>query len=586
MTDREPTSLLSRARAWRDDDPDAETRDELAALLARRDDASLAALADRFAGRLEFGTAGLRGILGAGESRMNCRVVAQTTAGLCKALEHGVEAAKARGICIGYDGRRKSRQFAEMAAEIAMGQGFVVHLWSDVVPTPVLAYSVLDRKAAAGIMVTASHNPPEYNGYKVYWENGAQIIPPEDTRIAAQISAVASVLALPRGSLGATNASALLRSADEVEARYLRTVRERIGVEAEPAPLCIVYTALHGVGERLARIALAEAGFPHVHSVQAQARPDPAFPTVAFPNPEEPGAMDLALALAEQTRADLVLANDPDADRLSVAARDKAGNVVALTGNEAGLLLADHLLASAPHDGRNLVLASLVSTPLIVRLAKAHGARAELTLTGFKWIANRALELERREGLRTLLGFEEALGLSPLDLVRDKDGISSAVLVARIAAQHARAGHTLLDALEALYRRHGLYESRPVSITLRGHDGMQQMATVMDTLRRAPPSELAGHRVRSVLDLALGTEIVDGVSRSATLPSSNVIVLGLEGEHRICVRPSGTEPKLKFYVDAFALLAPEESLLQARERASALGQQLGSAILARAGLAR
>ncbi len=576
MTAGTLAALLARARSFHDDDPDPETRAELAALLAQPDAAQLA---ERFAGPLEFGTAGLRGVLGAGESRMNERVVAQTTAGLCAALTRTVPNAKTRGLCIGFDGRRKSRDFADVAAEIAAGAGFVVHRFDDVVPTPLLAFSVVDCQAAAGVMITASHNPPQYNGYKVYWENGAQIIPPEDIAIAQQIAAAGPVLALPRLDLQSAAARALICAPSGSEARYLAAVRSAVGVESSASALRIAYTALHGVGERLALRVLHDAGFANVFSVPEQAEPNGAFPTVAFPNPEEHGAMDLVLALAREKNADLVLANDPDADRLAIAARTKDGSIVQLTGNEAGLLFAEHLLEHAPRDGKSFVLASLVSTPLLARVASAHGARCEFTLTGFKWIANRALELERGEGLRFLLGFEEALGLCVGGVVRDKDGISAGVLAARIAAQHARNGHTLLDALEALYRKHGLYESAPVSITLPGHDGMAKMVAAMNALRTAPPTALAELRVVGTIDLERGTETRDGSVRPATLPQSNVLIYELEGEHRICVRPSGTEPKLKLYVDAFTRVDASESLPVARARARQIAERIGRALL-------
>jgi phosphomannomutase len=476
-------------------------------------------------------------------------------------LARDIPNAKARGLCVGFDGRRKSRELASVTAEVASGAGFTVHLFDDVVPTPLLAFSITQRGAAAGVMITASHNPPEYNGYKAYWENGAQIVPPQDVEIAQAIAAVSGVRKLPRNT-------ANVAGQPGVERRYVEAVRELIGEEVTPSPLRIVYTALHGVGERLATELLRGAGFPHVHSVPEQAEPDGTFPTVKFPNPEEPGAMDLALALANETSANLVLANDPDADRLAVAVRSLRGEIVQLTGNETGLLLADHLLARAPRDGKNLVLASLVSTPLIARLAASYGARCEFTLTGFKWIANRAIELTQRDGLRFLLGFEEALGFSVGNLVRDKDGVSAALLAARIAAHHAREGRTLLDALEAIYRKHGLYESRPISITLPGATGMATMLAAMNALRAAPPRELAGCAVNELQDL----------ERSVDLPPSNVLVFQLAGGHRICVRPSGTEPKLKIYVDACTEVAVTETLSAARTRARELADSLGQAL--------
>jgi phosphomannomutase len=565
-------ALLARAHAFLADDPDPDTRRELQALLDARD---FPALVERFADRLTFGTAGLRGRIGAGDSCMNVRVVAQATAGVCAHLRAAVPDAANRGVCIGFDGRTKSREFAEEAARIVTGAGIAVHLFDDVVSTPLLAFSVLQRRAAAGIMVTASHNPKDDNGYKVYWENGAQIVPPHDVAIEAEIAKVTSVLALPRLPLPAARKAGLLRGCSDLEERYFAALSELVGREAEPSTLRIAYTALHGVGERFTRRALADAGFSAVASVAAQAKPDAAFPTVAFPNPEEKGAMDLVLELATQTQADLVLANDPDADRLAVAVRARDGRFAQLTGNDVGVLLADHLLREARQDGKNLVLSSLVSTPLLARIAAAHGARWEQTLTGFKWIASRAIELAASEGLRMVLGCEEALGYTAGSVVRDKDGVSSAAIVARMAAQHARRGHSLLDALEALQRAHGLFRSRPVSITLRGAEGMQRMREVMAHLRRTTAPRLAGCAVLERTDLALG---------AWGLPRSDVLVYALEGGHRIAIRPSGTEPKIKLYIDACTQVAGDESIQHATSRVDAIAEALRADFMQHAGL--
>ncbi|HKU41751.1 MAG TPA: phospho-sugar mutase, partial [Polyangiales bacterium] len=515
--------LVAAGVAYRDDDPDARTRAEADALLSRADPDELR---ERFGSEIAFGTAGLRGLIGAGTSRMNRRAVARTTAALCAYLMRSVPDAQRRGLCIGYDGRHQSRAFAEEAATVACGAGFRVHAFADLVPTPLLAFAVLDSAAAGGVMITASHNPAAYNGYKVYLHDGAQLRSPDDTYIQREIAAVGSALELLRGSCGAEDL-------EGVAERYVSAVAAQVGRPAAPLPLRVAYTALHGVGEALARRVFERIGAHDVQSVAAQSLPDPEFPTVSFPNPEEPGALDELLALGERVGADVALANDPDADRLAVAARDATGRLAPLSGNELGVLLADHLLARAPRDGSNLVATTIVSTPLLERVAAAHGARCLRTLTGFKWIVPQALELARSQQLRFVLGFEEAIGYCVGGLVRDKDGIAAGAHVLHMAELHKAAGRTLHAALEELYRRHGYCHSSQVSFP----SGAAEQAAAMAKLRAAPPNALAALPVRRVEDLLHGTAAAAGGSG---LPPSDVLVLELEGEHRITLRPSGT----------------------------------------------
>ncbi len=577
MTDRMtlPDELRRAALAWMADDPDPDTRAELERLLESGD---APALADRFAGSLQFGTAGLRGLLGAGPNRMNRKVVLRATAGLCAYVLETTPGAAERGVCIGFDGRRLSRELASDAAEVVCGMGLRVHAFESVVPTPVLAFACLETEAAAGIMVTASHNPPDYNGYKVYWENGAQIIPPHDDGIAAAIARVGPVPEIPRASFAEAvrgGRATILGAA--TERRYLDGVRA-LAVHPElPRDLSIAYTALHGVGNRLATTALAEAGFASVASVAEQAEPDGRFPTVAFPNPEEKGAMDMVLALAKDESADLVLANDPDADRLAVAVRDRAGGYVQLTGNEVGCLLGHYLLDQGTPGGSRVVINTIVSSPMLGSIARAHGASWEQTLTGFKWIANRALARER-EGARFVLGYEEALGYTVGALVRDKDGIGAAVVVADMAAWCKSRGRTLLDELEAAWRRYGMFLSRQISKVLPGTEGAQQIAAMMAKVRGAPVHELAGHRVQSVLDLGAGERRSGGEVRPSGLPKGDVIALELEGDHRVMLRPSGTEPKIKLYVDVRVDVREGEPIADARARGEAVMDELAAAL--------
>lgn len=581
--------LFARADAWIAHDPDPATRHELHALVTRArafDEAARRELRDRFSGPLEFGTAGLRGVIGAGESRMNRSVVLRTTWGLAQYLHEQVPAVRSRGVVVGYDARRMSRELAEDTAAVLAAQGIPALLSKTSVPTPVTAFAVKHFGAAAGVMVTASHNPPAYNGYKVYWGNGAQIIPPHDTRIASWIERAEPGDDVPAMPLDVGRVKGLVRDIEpSLERTYLDEVR-KLGVRGDgDRSLKIVYTALHGVGDRLTRLALAEAGFSAVSSVVEQAEPDGAFPTVAFPNPEEKGALDLAYALADREGADLILANDPDVDRLAVAVRGPSGAWVQLSGNQVGTLLGHYLLTEGPQGEGRVVLASLVSSPQLGAIARALGARYEETLTGFKWIANRAMELERLTGARFVFGYEEALGYTVGPLVRDKDGISAAALVAELAAVRRAEGKTLLDALDDIAREHGTYVSGQRSITMQGADGVAAIKRLMVELRGKSPEAFAGVAVESVSDLLAGTRRArDGSEEKLVLPPSDVLVYALAGGSRIIARPSGTEPKIKFYFDVREPMAAGEAPSEAEARARAKMAALTDAFSAFAGV--
>jgi phosphomannomutase len=582
MTTGSTPDLRARARAWLQEDPDEATRAELQALLDAGDEAQLE---DRFGARLEFGTAGLRGVIGAGPNRMNRVVVIRTTAGLCEYLKREVPDAAVRGVVIGYDGRRMSREFAEDVAVVCAGYGIKAHLFADLVPTPLVAFAVKDLGAAAGVMVTASHNPPEYNGYKVYWGNGAQIIPPHDAGIAAAIDAIDSLIKIPRPILKEARAKGLVVDAPaEIEARYLAALQALARHPGVGVDLTVVYTPLHGVGERLARRALEQAGFRNVHSVPEQAMPDGAFPTVSFPNPEEKGAMDLALALAEETDADLVLANDPDADRLAVAVRDESGRWVQLTGNEVGALFGYYLLVDDPRPAQDrLVVTSIVSSPLLGVMARELGVRYEEVLTGFKWIANRALEVEAQTGARFVFGYEEALGYTVGDVVRDKDGIGAAAMFAELAGYYgASHGRSVLQQLDEVYRRFGLYASGQHNETIKGLGGAARIRQIMEGFRAAPPASICGIDVVTVTDIKTGERLdrITGERTRLALPISNVLVYGLADGSRITLRPSGTEPKIKYYFDVREEVARGEPVADARARATAKLARLMKAFVA------
>jgi phosphomannomutase len=583
--------LYDRAQRWLKHDPDPHAKAELEELLTRAregDDEAHRHLTDRFAGPLEFGTAGLRGVIGAGESRMNRAVVLRTTLGFARyLLEVDADGARKKGIIVGYDARIMSQEFAEDAAAVLCAAGIPAYLAEGPCPTPLTAFAVTHMGTAGGIMITASHNPPEYNGYKVYWKNGAQIIPPHDKGIARAIEAAPPADEVERLSRQQARERKLWNALPpEVEQSYMAAIAKLSVRDDGERSMRIVYTPLHGVGERLTRRALTQAGFTAVSSVAEQAEPDGAFPTVAFPNPEEKGALDLAFALAEREGADLILANDPDVDRLAAAVRAPTGKFVQLTGNQVGALLGHYLLTEGPNaTGDRLVLASCVSSPMLGTIARKLGVRYEETLTGFKWIANRAMELEASTGVRFVFGFEEALGYTVGDVVRDKDGISAAVLLAELAAVRRAAGTSLLDELETLARRYGLFVSGQRSVTLPGADGLARIAATMKRLRAASPQSIGGHEVIAIVDYQAQTRTVRGAAPTAlNLPPSNVLGLELDGGSRIIARPSGTEPKIKFYFDVCETMQKDEKVTASDARARKTMGELMEAFLRVAGI--
>ncbi|EYF03403.1 phospho-sugar mutase [Chondromyces apiculatus] len=583
---------LEPAERWLAHDPDPATRAELQRLLdaARAGDAEARAdLHERFSGPLEFGTAGLRGLLGAGESRMNRAVARRTTAGLAAyLLDIFGNEARTSGVAIGYDARRLSREMAEDTARVFISAGIPAYLATALCPTPITAFAVQHLGTIAGVMVTASHNPPAYNGYKVYWGNGAQIIPPHDTGIAAAIHAAPPADEIPCAPVDEARARGDLRDfPPTLERAYLDAIRALSPRKDGDRTLPIVYTPLHGVGDRLVHQALAEAGFTRVVSVPEQAAPDGAFATVSFPNPEEKGALDLALALAQREEAPLLLASDPDVDRLAAAVRRADGTYQQLTGNQVGTLLGHYLLtAPSTASGEDrLVIATCVSSPQLGAIARALGVRYEETLTGFKWIANRALDLERDTGARFVFGYEEALGYCAGTVVRDKDGISAAVLLAELAAVLRAEGLTLLDALDRIARTYGLFVSAQRNFTFPGTEGMALIDAAMDRLRRKPPRVIADVPVAAHVDVLEGLRVrSDGTQESLTLPSSNVLIYELEGGSRVIARPSGTEPKIKFYLDVREPVAEGEPLAEAEARARARMEALGTAFCGLAGM--
>jgi phosphomannomutase len=549
--------LRRAARHWIAGDPDPVTRAELQTLLDRGDEA---ALADRMGGTPAFGTAGIRGEVGAGSNRMNRAVVIRTTRGLAdylSATRPGVGP-----VVVGFDGRLSSRTFAEDAIGVLAAAGLPVRYFPDMAPTPLVAYAARALGASAAVVITASHNPPQDNGYKVYDANAAQIVPPIDAGIAAAIDRVGRAIDVPRAEQALGGAVDLARPVEgSLAEHYVEEVLALRPPVAADRSLRIVYTPLHGVGWRAAERVLRGAGFFDLHVVAEQAEPDGRFPTVAFPNPEEPGALDLAEALATRVGADLILANDPDADRLAVCL-PRGGGWVMLTGNQVGQLLADFLLEHTEPGPVPLVVNSIVSSPMLASIAAAHGARYEATLTGFKWIANAALDLAAAEGTRFVFGYEEALGYTAGEVVRDKDGISAALLFAELTAHCRAMGKSVFDRLAGLYRRHGLWVSVQRSVVRPGPQGAAEIGAAIDLLGRRLPARLAGVEVTGVTDFREGAG-----QRPRWLASTPLVGLELGPAGRALVRPSGTEPKLKIYVDRRVGLAAADDVRQVEEAA-------------------
>jgi phosphomannomutase len=498
-------------------------------------------LRDHVGADLAFGTAGLRGEVGPGPNRMNRAVVIRASRGLADWALANVPDARTRGVVVGYDARPDSPQFARDTAAVMAAAGLRVALFDRPAPTPLAAFAMRVRNAATGVVVTASHNPPADNGYKVYDPTAIQITAPTDAEIAAAIAAVGPAREVP--GVGKAPFDLGVESiGGEIVDEYLAAIAgERPDHGDVDRSVPIVLTSLHGVGGELAMRALREAGFTAVHAVPEQADPDGAFPTVAFPNPEEPGALDLALALATEVGAHVVLANDPDADRLAVAIPDGDG-WRRLHGDEVGVLLADHLLEH--HGAGGLVASSIVSTARLDAVAEHHGARRLTTLTGFKWIWRALRDVAEADGLTPVLGYEEALGYSVGTAVRDKDGISAAVVVADLVAGLRAQGLTLTDRLIELDERYGRWAHGQRSLRRDGPEGDAAIAVMMVRAEIPPTAGVAGRQIERVENLRTGAG-----ARPAWLPADLVLIWHLTGGGRILIRPSGTEPKLKIYAD-------------------------------------
>ncbi|MGF1721879.1 phospho-sugar mutase [Vibrio kyushuensis] len=554
--------MLEQVTRWLERDPDPRTREELQYLI---DEKMVEELDDRFKARLKFGTAGLRGVVGCGPNRMNRLVVQQTATGLGHYLVAKVKNANKRGVIIGYDGRTDSKQFAHDCASVLTALGIKVYLTSKETPTPVVAYGILHFKAAAAIVITASHNPREYNGFKVFWENGAQIIPPHDIGIAHEID-IAAPKPIPQMSLNDAEKHQLFEWLSEsYEESYQTSVLSQalFTPDSEGANVTIAYTALHGVGGPLAISMLKRSGFKSVMSVSEQHEPNGDFPDIDFPNPEEKGSMDRVIELADSINAEIACANDPDADRFSVAVRKNEGEYKQLTGDQIGVLFADYLIKKfyaineerlLNHPATPIVGNTIVSSRLLKQMALTRNAEYYQTLTGFKWLANIAMHNQHFQS-DFLFSYEESIGYCIGPVVRDKDGLSALILFAQLTAELTQEQQTIWQKLESIYRQYGYYLTAQQSVQVTS-----AQTSICSKLRSNPPERIAGLQVLAYEDLKQSLRfIVGGATEVLNLPCTDALVYYLEENIRVIVRPSGTEPKLKCYYEVIEPLHDEDS---------------------------
>ena len=531
---------------------------------------------ERFYMDLEFGTAGLRGIIGAGTNRMNIYVVRRATQGLANYIAKVDK--KSQGVAIAYDSRHMSPEFAQEAALCLAANGIKAYIFETLRPTPELSFAVRHLGCVAGINVTASHNPPEYNGYKVYWEDGAQITPPHDSGIMGEVKAISDWNTVKTMDKAEAEKAGLFEViGKEVDDAYMAELKKQVihmdAIQAEGKNLKIVYTPLHGTGNIPARRILKELGFENVYVVKEQELPDGDFPTVSYPNPEAAEAFELGLKLAKEVDADLVLATDPDADRLGVRVKDKNGEYHDLTGNMSGCLLANYEISqrkavngSLPEDGA--LIKTIVTTNLADAIAKGYGVKLIEVLTGFKFIGQQILGFEKSGKGSYLFGFEESYGCLIGTYARDKDAIVATMALCEAAAYYKTQGKTLWDAMIEMYEQFGYYKDDIKAVTMKGIEGLQKIQDIMNSLRQNPPAEFAGHKVVAVRDYKADTikNLETGEVTPTGLPNSNVLYYELTNDAWVCVRPSGTEPKVKFYYGVKGT-----SLADADEKSAVMG---------------
>lgn len=553
---------------------DEATKEELRAISGDENE-----IKERFYMDLEFGTAGLRGVIGAGINRMNIYVVRRATQGLANYIIK--QGGASRGVAIAYDSRRMSPEFAEEAALTLAANGIRAYKFESLRPTPELSFAVRELGCIAGINVTASHNPPEYNGYKVYWEDGAQFTPPHDKGVTQEVLAIEDLSSVKTMSAEEAKKAGLYQIIGaEIDDKYIENVKAQVvnqaAIDKMQDQITIVYSPLHGTGNIPARRVMKEIGFEHVYVVPEQELPNGEFPTVSYPNPEAEEAFTLGLKLAEEKNADLVLATDPDADRLGVYVKDiKSGTYIPLTGNMSGALLCDYVLSQKqekgeiPADGQ--VVKSIVTTNLVDAIAAHYGVELVEVLTGFKFIGQQILKTEQTGAGHYLFGLEESYGCLIGTYARDKDAISATAALCEAAAYYKEKGMTLWDAMVAMYEKYGYYKDAVKSIGLKGIEGLAKIQEIMENFRQNPPMELGGYQVLSARDYKADTikNMMTGEVKPTGLPSSNVLYYDLNDGAWLCVRPSGTEPKIKFYYGIKGA-----SLEDADQKSAELGDKL------------
>ena len=557
---------------------DEATKEELRAIADDENE-----IKERFYMDLEFGTAGLRGIIGAGINRMNIYVVRRATQGLANYIIKQGGAGK--GVAIAYDSRRMSPEFADEAARTLAANGIMAYKFESLRPTPELSFAVRELGCIAGINVTASHNPPEYNGYKVYWEDGAQFTPPHDKGVTEEVLAIEDLSAVKTMTASDAKAAGLYKVIGaEIDDKYIANVKAQVvnqeAIDKTQDSIKIVYTPLHGTGNIPVRRVLKEIGFKHVYVVPQQELPDGEFPTVSYPNPEAAEAFALGLGMAKELDADLVLATDPDADRLGVYVKDgKSGEYIPLTGNMSGSLLCEYVLSqkaaanAIPADGE--VVKSIVTTNLVDAVSANYNCKLVECLTGFKWIGQQILKEENTGRGHYMFGLEESYGCLIGTYARDKDAVSASVALCEAAAYYKTKDMTLWDAMVAMYEKYGYYKDAVKSIGLSGIEGLAKIQNIMDTLRSNTPAEVGGYKVVSARDYKLDTikDMASGEVKPTGLPSSNVLYYDMNDGAWMCVRPSGTEPKIKFYYGVKGT-----SLEDAEAKSAAFGQAVQSMI--------
>jgi phosphoglucomutase len=546
--------IRKKAQAWLGSEYDEPTRREVQHML----DHDEKSLIDAFYQDLEFGTGGLRGIMGAGTNRMNRYTLGMATQGLSNYLKKHAVNPKSIKVAIAYDSRNNSSYFAKVAADIFVANGFTACLFESLRPTPVLSYAIRLHKCDAGVIITASHNPKEYNGYKVSWNDGGQVVAPHDKGIIDEVRKITSVREIAAGG----DPEKIIMLGEETDRKYLEEVlklRINADIIKRNAGIGIVYTPLHGTGYRMVPEALAMYGFTNVHSVKEQSITDGNFPTLRSPNPEEPDALAMAVDLAKQKNADLVMATDPDADRIGIAVRKPGGDFVLLNGNQTGVLLTWYIITQKKQrnllKGNEYIISTIVTTDLFERIAEKNGVKCYSVLTGFKFFAALIRELEGKE--KYIGGGEESFGYLAGDYVRDKDAVSSCALIAETAAWARDHGKSLWELLLDIYAEYGLYREKLINVVRKGAEGASEIKKMMEDYRSHPPKAIGGSRVLKIDDYLrlVSKDIVTGSETALTLPKSDVLQFFLEDRTKISVRPSGTEPKIKFYFSAHTALA-------------------------------